>query len=412
MASDGQGSSSPQGLPWAKIAVALAIFQALVISALETFVLVNVQLWLNRANDGGTASIIVVYFGLFIFAQIFQALLALDAAKYKNTMQAIAVLVFNVATVAYTIARMYSVFSLNETNIRTSHQTKMIVFAEVIQIKSYERCANAFLVTGNTSLDADEDACTAFQFTDWAKVTAAATFLNRAFPVVYTIIGLMILFCVVESFLTLKAYQEYGWKIFQEQGASIQRKMAVRRYHLFILFLKTNIYFSAGIVVQMAVAYTLNLKQQTRMSSEKQKPVSEIDKLLSEQKTRNLIALPSSVVLVVAAISYYALGWLAVRRVSRRLMYSFLVVMGFYIAGILSILIIANTNMNFKITKIFLSAFATVQSLLNIATFINGIYTLRDFEVLREVVSRAASGRAQADPHYVSSAKPQRLELD
>lgn len=79
----------------------------------------------------------------------------------------------------------------------------------------------------------------------WTNVNTTITAVNEAFdklenmhPVLGTIIGVSFLLNILQIFLSYKTYREYGWKIYQSQGASITRRKMMQRFHSFILFLK------------------------------------------------------------------------------------------------------------------------------------------------------------------------------
>jgi hypothetical protein len=92
---------------WPSKALAISISQASLITLLELGLLGATLNGLNQlfGSFSGTSGIILIYFVLFILAQWFQALLSLDAFLTKNTMEAVAVQVFNVCVTVYAIVR-------------------------------------------------------------------------------------------------------------------------------------------------------------------------------------------------------------------------------------------------------------------------------------------------------------------
>jgi hypothetical protein len=91
----------------------------------------------------------------------------------------------------------------------------------------------------------------------------------------------------------------------------------LRRYHVFILLLKLNVYFSTGILLQMlgVIYYT------RKFDSQDLGP--DVLMQVSEETTRQVI-IPSCVVMIIAALGFYFLGWFGVRRSSYLLMSFFL----------------------------------------------------------------------------------------
>ena len=94
-------------LDWPKRALLIALSQAILISGFEIVVLSGTLSSLSSLFGifSGTSAIVIVYFIIFILAQFFQALLALDAWWFQNTMQAVAIAVFNACTTVYAIVR-------------------------------------------------------------------------------------------------------------------------------------------------------------------------------------------------------------------------------------------------------------------------------------------------------------------
>jgi hypothetical protein len=63
-------------------------------------------------EKSGASPIINVYYGLFIFALLFQFVGAIDASVQRNTIQVIAVAGFNVFTFCYSIIQIFQTNSL------------------------------------------------------------------------------------------------------------------------------------------------------------------------------------------------------------------------------------------------------------------------------------------------------------
>lgn len=60
-------------------------------------------------------------------------------------------------------------------------------------------------------------------------VRGALTHMDTAMMISFVIIGLMAVTAAISCFLAYKVYREYGWRIFQEQGASIQKKRKLQK---------------------------------------------------------------------------------------------------------------------------------------------------------------------------------------
>ena len=55
---------------------------------------------------------------------------------------------------------------------------------------------------------------------------------------------------IVNAYISRKSYQQYGWSVFETQGADLTKKRMLKRYYLFMVFLKINAYFFLGVVMQ------------------------------------------------------------------------------------------------------------------------------------------------------------------
>jgi hypothetical protein len=65
-----------------------------------------------------------------------------------------------------------------------------------------------------------------------------------------TITVVTFLTSIVNAYISRKSYQQYGWSVFETQGADLTKKRMLKRYHLFMVFLKINAYFFLGVVIQ------------------------------------------------------------------------------------------------------------------------------------------------------------------
>ena len=55
---------------------------------------------------------------------------------------------------------------------------------------------------------------------------------------------------IVNAFFCRKSFQQYGWSVFETQGADLRKRRMLQKYHLYMLFLKINGYFFLGVVMQ------------------------------------------------------------------------------------------------------------------------------------------------------------------
>lgn len=130
----------------------------------------------------------------------------------------------------------------------------------------------------------------------------------------------------------------------------------LRRFHLFILFLKLNIYFSIGIVAQIVTAqYFSKVAQRDKCAlSETQSLSCKFRKV--DQEPFKFIVLPSLIVLGIVAITYYAFGWYAIKHTHRPSMYAFIAVIAANICAMVYVLIMAQDEA-MEVTRIWLTSF-------------------------------------------------------
>ncbi|KAF9348249.1 hypothetical protein BGX26_000318, partial [Mortierella sp. AD094] len=146
---------------------------------------------------------IPAYLIVFVFAQLFQLVLAWDAVRAQNTIEMIAIVSFNLCGFAY------SVF-------------------EVSQIKSSLIQSVQFLKP------------------EWT-VDALASSINPFLFVVAVVLGLTQ--CIV-TWLAYQLFQEFGWKIYKKIGADPNMKRMYRAYQIYLVLIKVDLFFFVGFSIQ------------------------------------------------------------------------------------------------------------------------------------------------------------------
>ncbi|KAJ8663901.1 hypothetical protein O0I10_000176 [Lichtheimia ornata] len=145
---------------------------------------------------------LLVYYSLFIIAQLFTLVLVIDAIYQKNTIELIALAVFEVGMSAYSVIQY--------------HQS--------------------------TSLFSDA--------TDSAVVTLLGDSLGTSRWAEVTQICIMILSTVAFLFLGYKLYLEFGWHIYKKIGADLAMRDRYKMYQIFMMLLKFDFFFFLGFSVQ------------------------------------------------------------------------------------------------------------------------------------------------------------------
>ncbi|GAB5590246.1 hypothetical protein Unana1_05146 [Umbelopsis nana] len=148
---------------------------------------------------------IPIYLIIFIFSQVFQVLLALDAVRAQNTIQVIGIILFNLCCF------VYSIFQFRQIN-------------DSIQVPADSPDAATSAWLGNI--------------------------IRKYLIVASVIIGVCELaFC----YLGARLYQEFGWRIYKKIGADPEIRNMYRWYQIFLMLLKLDIFFFLGFSIQFLV---------------------------------------------------------------------------------------------------------------------------------------------------------------
>ena len=146
--------------------------------------------------------------------------------------------------------------------------------------------------------------------------------LQMCINIVIAVVVLMALFVSAGVFMAILLFKDYRWSIYTEQsGASISKRNAIRRHHLFLVFLKLNIFFSLAITVMVGVAIYFASSYQPGLE-----PVATGLSLQPSEIALGTVVV-DFIILAVVCLAYYGIGLLAVRRGSRWAMGFFLTIM-------------------------------------------------------------------------------------
>ncbi|KAG0368130.1 hypothetical protein BGZ54_002614 [Gamsiella multidivaricata] len=146
---------------------------------------------------------IPAYLMVFVFAQLFQLLLAWDAVRAQNTIEMIAIVIFNFCCFAY------SVFEISQTK---------------------------------TSLDTSS----AFLVPEWT----AEDLLNSLKPFLIVVAVVICLTQCIVTWLAYQLFQEFGWKIYKKIGADPNMKKMYRAYQIYLVLIKVDLFFFVGFSIQ------------------------------------------------------------------------------------------------------------------------------------------------------------------
>ncbi|KAI8338144.1 hypothetical protein BC941DRAFT_424703 [Chlamydoabsidia padenii] len=173
----------------------VAIFEAVVVIALQAVIFAQFQMHQSETQHTTQGTGIPVYLIIFILSQLFQVALAWDAVRAQNTIQVIALLLFNLCCFIYSI----------------------------------------------------------FQFKQMSKVVeqpALGLLITRLLIVNAVVTGLCEL---VYLYLGARLYQEFGWKIYRAIGADPEIRNMYRWYQILLSLLKLDMFFFLAYSIQYLV---------------------------------------------------------------------------------------------------------------------------------------------------------------
>ncbi|KAF9134994.1 hypothetical protein BGW39_005086 [Mortierella sp. 14UC] len=164
--------------------------------------------YLDTRNESRS---IPAYLIVFVFAQLFQLVFAWDAVRAQNTIELIAIVMFNLSCF------IYSIFEISQ--IRTSLE---------------KAGKEDFFDTkpGKSSLDVAKD------------LNAS---LLPFLIVIVCVIG--ITQCLI-TWLAYRLFQEFGWKIYKKIGADPNIKKMYRAYQIYLVLIKVDLFFFVGFSIQ------------------------------------------------------------------------------------------------------------------------------------------------------------------
>lgn len=303
-------------------AVLAIIFEAVVYSYHQKMLDILNQQHLNQGADSITnayanAQSLSVYFILFIIAQLFTIALVVDAIYQKNTIQLIALCIFEFGIGAYSVIQYHQ-----STTLFSGDETAIVVAVQ-----------------------------SAYDAGRWAEIT---------------VIVLMVLGVIVFTFLAYKLYLEFGWHIYKKIGADLSMRDRYKMYQIFIMLLKFDFFFFLGFSVQYLALLILT---------------SESDLATADAKSGIVKQLIEHIVLsCVVTIAMLLLAYWGLIREKKNYIYGFIVGSFASMAYFMYMLVeISQHPQNYQGTKIFLTFFLCVDMVLIIATVPVSVICLRNF---------------------------------
>ncbi|KAI8099479.1 uncharacterized protein BX664DRAFT_377361 [Halteromyces radiatus] len=173
----------------------VAIFEAVVVIALQAVIFAQFQLHQAETQHTTQGTGIPVYLMIFIFSQVFQVALAWDAVRAQNTIQVIALLLFNLCCF------IYSIFQFKQMSNVVKQPSLSLLITRLLIVNA--------VVTGICEL--------------------------------------------IYLYLGARLYQEFGWKIYRAIGADPEIRNMYRWYQILLSLLKLDMFFFLAYSIQYLV---------------------------------------------------------------------------------------------------------------------------------------------------------------
>ncbi|KAI8901018.1 hypothetical protein BC833DRAFT_579567 [Globomyces pollinis-pini] len=348
---------------WPFYHILICGFMCFVIVILEMIVVLLTLKFLNGTftnEQSGSAPIIITYFGLFICSMVFQFVWAIDANEHRNTFQIIAISIFNILSVFYSILQISQMWKLKFcSTMLTTIADKKNTAEEFIDFQ--QQCYF------NVNIKQDSLIKLSASIKEYIGILDIAKLLE------YVIGALMIGACILECYVAYKCFLEYGWEVFRIAGASVAKKKMLQRYHLFLIFLKINIYLFFGVAAQFFFALYFDLKSN------------------GDSKMDPMYLWMVGSIIVLVSILYYVVGYFAANRGNYILMmvFIFLVLCNSMALNFVFYWTYHSANFkHFQATIIGLTSFAVLDYIMVIAIGILSVFLILDFDDgLSEIVS-------------------------
>ncbi|KAJ3121063.1 hypothetical protein HK098_004032 [Nowakowskiella sp. JEL0407] len=373
-----------RGPDWTWIAISVVVMQMLAVGVFEALVMSKLNSAIKTAYENSdsaeTLPFIFVFFALFLFAQVFVALLVIDAAITLNTMQIIATSGFNFLVFLYSIIQIFSIRRLKSCIEDTGKLNPTLMSAnKTCEVISFSEASCNCPGRDNWTVELAQhfrDSVVLFENVEpWSVIVA----------------GAMGLFLVLNGIVAFQTYTKWGWRIYEQStGADLEKRSTpkiLRLYHLFILFIKVNLFFVLSFLIQIVVLfYFSRVKKETNpmfLKTELKNGTSAL--------TDTLVLITLSIS-IVASIAYIILGYWCSRTGNKLALALFLVIIVLnFVAGVVvsALPFISSYRAVFQIAKLSIPTVGILCVLLNIVLFVLSIMSLKSFrhKEYRDIVS-------------------------
>ncbi|CAG8603726.1 8278_t:CDS:2 [Funneliformis mosseae] len=202
-----------------KITLISVILYAITLTLLEIMVIVFHHDFVGQfkldPQGKGISEADLIYHSIFILSLVFQILLCIDALWRKNTIQLIALVIFNLLSLAYAGVQLYQHIILED--------------------------------EGTDKADFVPKDIQKYPTRDDAK----RYFKSRMRPLEYVIIGIVGLFSLYLAGLVYKLSKQFGWENYKTYSADVQVRNAFVSLSILQTLIKLDVFFIGSYAIQL-----------------------------------------------------------------------------------------------------------------------------------------------------------------
>jgi hypothetical protein len=314
-------------------------------TALDLVIISNLVRFVNETftrERSGSSPIVVAYIMIFLLALLFQLIMAIDADRRKNTMQVVAIGIFNFICAGISVVQIFQVdrlkgCSTNFVDIVRSPQPEAVKLQSFYDLS--ETCFYSIVRETSTGLEFTNGTKPLPQIA--TEIQARLYYFDEIYRYQLSVAVLMLIGAILGFYCAYKSFIQYGWSVFLVQGADINKKKMLERYQLFMLFLKLNAFCFLGVMAQYFAAsfyFQKNYDSATTAQTE--------------------LIVTAAIVLVVTII-YTTMGYFGARKTSYIIMGIFLALLMINFLGLIVILyrVYISNRAEYRPTVIWLTSF-------------------------------------------------------
>ncbi|GBB94445.1 hypothetical protein RclHR1_02360003 [Rhizophagus clarus] len=201
------------------VALVSVILYAIILTSLEILVVYFHHTFVDQFNldrrGDGISEADLIYHAIFILSLAFQVLLCVDALWRKNSMQLIALVLYNILSLVYAGVQLYQHMILEDVGTENA-----------------------------TFIPQDPSKFPTAEFT-------RQFFIKRMRPLEYVIIGIVTAFSGYLAALSFKLTREFGWEVYRTYSADVKVRDAFRSLSILQTLIKLDIFFIGAYAIQL-----------------------------------------------------------------------------------------------------------------------------------------------------------------